>query len=321
MRLDSGGLDVSASGSLYLSIAGFYLSAISVSYSGNASTIWRDLNNDFAAVAAAFVSAYNWSVSQINDVLNSLGFNLTQIAQAIASAFNQGATWVLEQLHDGRSRHRRRRPSRHRRDPRDRQTGRRRAASTGMGLQQHRERAQEQVRRRLSRVVQRAGIDRRLRDSRCSTRSAACSTTAATTSGSPTPLTCLDVNGASQDAGAGLIQYTWNGGTNQDWFVLPTDSGYAELVNRNSGQCLDNGGSSGPSNLVQEPCTGVLSQQWYLNVYAGDGNLNGQQHVLTNRYSGLVADVTGASFWPGATVEQYYYNGGNNQKWTFLPAA
>ncbi len=98
VRLDSGGLDISASGSLYLSIAGFYLSAISVSYSGNASTIWRDLNNDFAAVAAAFVSAYNWSVAQINDVLNSLGFNLTQIAQAISSAFNQGATWVLEQL-------------------------------------------------------------------------------------------------------------------------------------------------------------------------------------------------------------------------------
>ena len=59
------------------------------------------------------------------------------------------------------------------------------------------------------------------------------------------------------DAGAPVIQYTLNFGTNQDWYVLPTDSGYAELVNRNSGQCLaDPNYATGPTGLVQMPCTG-----------------------------------------------------------------
>jgi hypothetical protein len=132
----------------------------------------------------------------------------------------------------------------------------------------------------------------------------------------------LDVLGSSQSPGAAVIQYTWNGGTNQDWFVLPTDSGYAELVNRNSGQCLDNGGSAdAATHLVQLPCTGSSTQQWYLGVYQGNSNVSFQQKVLTNRFSGLVADVLENSIALGASVGQYYANGGSNQLWTFVPAA
>ena len=101
--------------------------------------------------------------------------------------------------------------------------------------------------------------------------------------------------------------------------MLPTDSGYAELINRNSGQCLaDPNYATGPTGLVQMPCTGASTQQWYLGVYAGQ-SVSGQTHVLYNRYSGLVADVNGASIWPGTGVGQYYANGGSNQNWTFLP--
>ena len=42
----------------------------------------------------------------------------------------------------------------------------------------------------------------------------------------------LDDSNGSYAAGNGIIQWTWNGGHNQDWYVLPTDSGYAEIVNR-----------------------------------------------------------------------------------------
>ena len=115
----------------------------------------------------------------------------------------------------------------------------------------------------------------------------------------------LDVSGGSFSAGAPVIQYTLNFGTNQDWYVLPTDSGYAELVNRNSGQCLaDPNHATGPTGLVQLPCNGDAAEQWYLGVYPGQ-SVSGQTHVLSNRYSGLVADVTGASPWPGASVGQY----------------
>ena len=132
----------------------------------------------------------------------------------------------------------------------------------------------------------------------------------------------MDVAGGSQDAGGGVIQYTLDFGTNQDWYVLPTDSGYAELVNRNSGQCLtDINGATGPAPLVQFPCVGNTSQQWYLGVYPGNANLTRQTRVMTNRFSSLVAEVEGASVWPNARVEQYPYNGGSNQTWTFLPAA
>ena len=39
---------------------------------------------------------------------------------------------------------------------------------------------------------------------------------------------------------------------------------------------------------------------------------------LTNRNSGKVADVTGQSTADGARVEQYTWNGGNNQQWQFV---
>ena len=98
VRLDSTGLDMAVSGSLYLSISGYFFSAINVSYSAMNATIWRDLNNDAAAIATAFVAAYNWNAGQIESALSLMGFNVGQIEQAIAAAFNQGVTFVIEQL-------------------------------------------------------------------------------------------------------------------------------------------------------------------------------------------------------------------------------
>ena len=132
----------------------------------------------------------------------------------------------------------------------------------------------------------------------------------------------MDVSNGSQDPSASVIQWTWNGGHNQDWYVLPTDSGYAELVNRNRGQCLTVNNSDGVAgeSLVQYPCLGVNSQQWYLGVSAGNSNVSYQTHVLTNRNSGLVADVSGASYDRGTSIEQWYENDNWNQQWYFSPA-
>lgn len=317
---DANGFNFSASGSLYLAIGGYYFAAINVSYSTDGQTIWRDLNNDAAAVAAAFVNAYNAGVAYIYDALQSLGFGLQQIEQAIASAFTQGAAWVVEQVN---------------------------AAGAAINdAVQAAINALNATPSQIASALQSVGEDvdqitaqlqadfnatsATIYNALVSIGDAGNSVLAAISSlfnngsynlwvGDAPDV--LDVSGASQAPGAGLIQYTWNGGTNQDWFVLPTDSGYAELVNRNSGQCLtDPNYATGPTNLVQEPCTGDSTQQWYLGVYPGQ-SLNGRTLVPTNRYSGLVVDVTGASFWPGAAVEQYYANGGSNQNWTFLPAA
>ena len=54
--LNGNGFTFSASGYTYLIIGSVYLNLINISYSADGGTIWRDLNNDAAAVAAAFVS-------------------------------------------------------------------------------------------------------------------------------------------------------------------------------------------------------------------------------------------------------------------------
>lgn len=128
-----------------------------------------------------------------------------------------------------------------------------------------------------------------------------------------------DVSNASTADGAPVLQWTWNGGHNQQWFVLPTDNGFAELVNRNSGKCLAAPGYNAGQQLIQVACTGNPGQQWYLGVYPGQ-SLTGQTKTVWNRATGLYADVSGASTSAGAAIDQWYYNGDWNQQWYFGPA-
>jgi hypothetical protein len=128
-----------------------------------------------------------------------------------------------------------------------------------------------------------------------------------------------DVSNASTAEGAPVLQWSWNGGHNQQWYVLPTDGGFAELVNRNSGKCLAAPGYNAGQQLIQVACTGNPGQQWYLGVYPGQ-SLTGQTKTVWNRATGLYADVSGASTAAGAAIDQWYYNGNWNQQWYFGPA-
>jgi len=49
---------------------------------------------------------------------------------------------------------------------------------------------------------------------------------------------CLDVNGASTADGASIIQWSCNGGNNQDWQWVAVGS-YYQLKARHSGKCLN----------------------------------------------------------------------------------
>ncbi len=125
----------------------------------------------------------------------------------------------------------------------------------------------------------------------------------------------LDVSGGSQSPNAPVIDYSWNGGYNQQWALVPGPSGY-EIVNRGSGQCLsvDNGSTDAGAPLVQYPCFGASDQLWNFgttNTYVHQG--------ITSVSSGLNVDVQGASFFQGATVDQWYGNGGSNQYFWFSP--
>ncbi len=319
VTLDGNGLTFSASGYVYLIIGSSYLNLINISYSADGGTIWRDLSNDAAAVAAAFVN-FGTRVQDLYQELKQLGFGLPQIAQAFESAYQTNAAAVVVML-----------------------------VQAGVGIGDAITTAINTLRAGASDIASAlqslgwsipsivsellgyfgsspAAIYAALLSIGDSGSSVISSISSLFNNGSynlwaGSAPDVLDVSGGSFSPGASVIQYTLNFGTNQDWYVLPTDSGYAELVNRNSGQCLaDPNHATGPAGLVQLPCNGDAAEQWYLGVYPGQ-SVSGQTHVLSNRYSGLVADVTGASPWPGAGVEQYYYNGGSNQNWTFLPAA
>jgi O-glycosyl hydrolase len=124
----------------------------------------------------------------------------------------------------------------------------------------------------------------------------------------------LDVSGASTSNGASVIQWNGNGGTNQQWGLVPVSGGYYNIVNRHSGLLLDvtSSSTSPGASVIQWSSTGGTNQQWSL-VAAGGGYYN-----IVNRHSGLLLDVNGASTSNGASVIQWSSTGGTNQQWSLI---
>lgn len=120
----------------------------------------------------------------------------------------------------------------------------------------------------------------------------------------------LDVSGGSTYPGAPVIDWTANGGANQNWLFLPYGSSNRyQIVNVNSNMCLTTDGVAG-DQVYQDPCTGVPNQQWFTNLSPG----NGQAYTIQSAGSGLYLDVSGDSPWAGAAIDTWPYNGGYNQE-------
>ncbi len=119
----------------------------------------------------------------------------------------------------------------------------------------------------------------------------------------------LDVNGESTADGAVVIQWPYHNGDNQHWRFIAVGSGYYEIVNVHSGKALESPNSAQGTQLDQRAYTGLTSQQWQLTAGAGGA------YTLTNRSTGFVVDVNGASRDQGAAVIGWPANGGANQQW------
>jgi hypothetical protein len=121
---------------------------------------------------------------------------------------------------------------------------------------------------------------------------------------------CLDVNGASTENGAALIQWQCHGGDNQIWSVEPAEDGYSRLVSRLSGKCLDVGGESRQDGapVVQWQCHGGANQQWRVESI-------GNGYRLVARHSGKCLDVPAWSTVDGTILTQWQCHGGANQTW------
>jgi hypothetical protein len=121
-----------------------------------------------------------------------------------------------------------------------------------------------------------------------------------------------DDTGASKAAGSKIIQWTSNGGTNQNWQLTNLGSNNVKLINGASGLALDVVGASTAAGaaIEQFAYTGASDQIWHVSAGAGG------TFVFTNSNSGLVLEVPGSSTVKGTGLDQAASNGGTNQLWT-----
>jgi hypothetical protein len=306
----SGNVSASASGDGYLVVAGQFLGYVSFSWSAGATLGWQSITAAADSVADAFENAYAWSDQTVTYWLNSLEYNADNIASGLQSAFSgisateiasDLASWVTSSSDTVA------------------------AALQSIGCDYDTVAAAVEnvwgyAQSTLASVLQYIGASSwDLMDALNNL----------FTSGwngyyyfsvTPPDLTTLfmDVQGASYSEGAQVIDYPWDGGTNQMWQIAPLSDGYAEIINANSGQCLtipgDDGGEGAP--IQQWQCNGSPEEAWSLQIIWN--NLLGPTAYVVNEYSGYVLDEAGAQ-WYASNLDDWQNNGGWNQQWTMSP--
>ena len=129
----------------------------------------------------------------------------------------------------------------------------------------------------------------------------------------------LDDPAFSNANGTSIIQYQFNGGTNQQWNLVMLPDGNYQIVNAFSGKVLDNPAFFPFSNgnpIEQEPLNGGATQQWILVAAANAPVVN---NFVENVFSGKVLDDPDFSTSNGTLIIQFQLNGGLNQQWTLAP--
>lgn len=117
-----------------------------------------------------------------------------------------------------------------------------------------------------------------------------------------------DVTGGATTAGAPLIQWSADGGLNQQFDFVSTGDGYYRIRARQSGLVLQVSGSATGADITQQPDTNASAEQWRV-IDQGGGVVS-----LVNRSSGLAMDVWEASTADGARISQWTYTGSANQR-------
>lgn len=127
---------------------------------------------------------------------------------------------------------------------------------------------------------------------------------------------CMDVAYASKEDGARTQTWDCYGGTAEQWTLEQTSviNGvyYYEIVNVNSGKCLDvpNGNPNWGVELVQWTCWSGDMQQWRLY------NAGSRAWFFQNMRTGLCVDVKNGGL-PGAALQQWDCNWGAIQAWHY----
>jgi hypothetical protein len=128
----------------------------------------------------------------------------------------------------------------------------------------------------------------------------------------------MDVPSASPDRGTQIVQWSANGGLNQQWRLEPLAPDIYRIVSASSGLVLDvaEGSGANGARVIQWPWTGGLNQAWAaipFSKLAPGGNPN--VYIIASMASGKFLDVARASTENGAWLVQWDWNAGYNQVW------
>ncbi len=117
-------------------------------------------------------------------------------------------------------------------------------------------------------------------------------------------------NGSSTAMGAGIIQWSKNGGSQQRWIFTQNSDGSWNLVNQYSGQSMDDGNTTatGAQMIQWGSDSNNNNQHWWM-----DTNSDGSYEIM-NKASGKVLDNSSSSK-DGYQIIQWDWNGGPQQRW------
>jgi pectate lyase len=124
---------------------------------------------------------------------------------------------------------------------------------------------------------------------------------------------CLDVVAGSKDNGGLLQQWSCSGATWQQFTLRSAGTGVYNLVNVNSGRCMDAPGSG--ARLQQWGCGDgtKTNQQWRLTASGGG------TYQIVNVANGLCVTDEGASTSSGTAIIQETCTANTNKQWAFEP--
>ncbi len=128
----------------------------------------------------------------------------------------------------------------------------------------------------------------------------------------------LDVYGAGTSNNCSIIQWKYQGNTNQQWRLFSVGGGCFKIMARNSGKYLACHSTSNSSSVYQYDYYSGGYKDWKVECVGNTG-----YYRLVHRASGKCLDVCGSSTADGAKMQIYTWNGGDNQLFSIeeVPAA
>ena len=125
----------------------------------------------------------------------------------------------------------------------------------------------------------------------------------------------LDDPNFSSSNGTPIDQWQLNGGTNQQWKLVPHNGNYW-IVNAYSNTVIGDPGfsNSNGTGIIQWQLNGGQNEQWQVD------NLENGRYAIVNAYSNLALNDKGYSRSDGTSIIQWQWNGGMNEQWDlFVP--